>query len=63
MLENRPRHSADASLLKCGMERDAIHGPQSGSGELREESTCTEQCQSSVATGVLPMDSLNTVIN
>ena len=38
MTENRPWQSADPSLLKRGREHDAIHGPQSGSGELRKQS-------------------------
>lgn len=31
MIENRPRQCADPSVLKRGRERDAAHGPQSGS--------------------------------
>lgn len=63
MIENRPWQSTDASLLKHGRERDATHGLQSGSGELCEQSTCTEQCQSSVKIRVLPIDSFDMIIN
>lgn len=61
MTENRPWQSAEPSLLRHGRQRDAVHGPQSGSGDFLEQSICAEQCQSSVKTRVLPVDSFNVI--